>query len=71
MPIVWTFAEFRNSADRTTSKAVFKALHDVVRDQGAAALIATHNMELAGYMDRVFALVDGHLEERPAESHAY
>jgi lipoprotein-releasing system ATP-binding protein len=57
--------------DPGTSKAVFTALHDVVRAQGAAALIATHNMELAGYMDRVFALVDGHLEERPAESHAY
>jgi lipoprotein-releasing system ATP-binding protein len=26
-----------------------------------AALIATHNMELARYMDRVFALKDGHL----------
>ena len=39
--------------------------------QGVAALIATHNMELARYMDRVFALKDGHLEERPAESHAY
>jgi lipoprotein-releasing system ATP-binding protein len=57
--------------DPTTSKAVFQALHDVVRDQGAAALIATHNMELAGYMDRVFALKDGHLEERPAQSQAY
>ncbi len=57
--------------DPATSKAVFQALHDLVRDQGVAALIATHNMELAGYMDRVFALRDGHLEERPAESHAY
>ncbi len=57
--------------DPATSKAVFQALHDLVRDQGVAALIATHNMELAGYMDRVFALKDGHLEERPAESHAY
>ena len=36
-----------------------------------AALIATHNMELAGHMDRVFALKDGHLEERAAESQTY
>jgi lipoprotein-releasing system ATP-binding protein len=57
--------------DPATSKAVFTALHDVVRKEGAAALVATHNLELAGYMDRVFALVDGHLEERPAESHAW
>ena len=36
----------------------------LARDTGVAALIATHNMELARYMDRVFALKDGHLEER-------
>ncbi|HYE42907.1 MAG TPA: ATP-binding cassette domain-containing protein, partial [Caulobacteraceae bacterium] len=57
--------------DPATSKVVFQALHDLVRETGVAALIATHNMELAGYMDRVFALKDGHLEHRPAESHAY
>ena len=57
--------------DPATSKVVFQALHDLVRQTGVAALIATHNMELAGYMERVFALVDGHLEERPAQSLAY
>ena len=50
---------------------MFAALHDLVRETGVGALIATHNMELAGHMDRVFALKDGHLEERAAESHAY
>jgi lipoprotein-releasing system ATP-binding protein len=57
--------------DPATSQTVFEALHDLVKQTGVAALIATHNMELAGHMDRVFALKDGHLEERPAESHAY
>ncbi|HRH20343.1 MAG TPA: ABC transporter ATP-binding protein [Brevundimonas sp.] len=57
--------------DPTTSQAVFQALHDLVRETGVGALIATHNMELAGHMDRVFALKDGHLEERAAQSKAY
>ena len=57
--------------DPTTSQAVFDALRQLAKTTGVAALIATHNMELAGHMDRVFALKDGHLEERPAESHAY
>ncbi len=57
--------------DPATSQTVFEALHDLAKKSGVAALIATHNMELAGHMDRVFALKDGHLEERPAESQAY
>jgi len=57
--------------DPTTSQSVFEALQRLVKDTGVAALIATHNMELAGHMDRVFALKDGHLEERPAESQTY
>jgi len=50
--------------DPATSQSVFEALQRLVKDTGVAALIATHNMELAGHMDRVFALKDGHLEER-------
>ncbi|MBB5745885.1 ABC transporter ATP-binding protein [Brevundimonas variabilis] len=57
--------------DPATSHTVFEALQKLVKETGVAALIATHNMELAGHMDRVFALKDGHLEERPAESQAY
>ncbi len=48
--------------DPETADAVFQELYGLVRGQGVAALIATHNMELARYMDRVFALRDGHLE---------
>lgn len=47
--------------DPATSASVFQALYQVCRQQGVAALIATHNMELARYMDRVLALKDGHL----------
>ncbi len=49
--------------DPATSATVFKGLFDLVRHQGVAALIATHNMELASYMDRVFALKEGRLVE--------
>jgi lipoprotein-releasing system ATP-binding protein len=48
--------------DPHTSATVFQALFDLARATGVAVLIATHNMELAQYMDRVFALKDGHLE---------
>jgi lipoprotein-releasing system ATP-binding protein len=51
--------------DPATSGAVFQSLSDLARLQGVAALIATHNMELAGFMDRVFSLRDGRLVERP------
>jgi lipoprotein-releasing system ATP-binding protein len=50
--------------DPDTAAQVFEALFELARSQGVAALIATHNLELARYMDRVFALKDGHLEER-------
>jgi len=41
---------------------VFASLYELVRETGVAALIATHNLELARHMDRVLALKDGHLE---------
>jgi lipoprotein-releasing system ATP-binding protein len=51
--------------DPHTSTAVFDNLYALARKTGVAALIATHNLELARHMDRVFALRDGHLEEQP------
>ena len=56
---------------KSAAQQVFESLRDLAKTTGVAALIATHNMELAGHMDRVFALKDGHLEQRAAESHAY
>lgn len=45
--------------DVQTSGKVFGELLKIVRDQGVAALVATHNMELAHRMDRVLTLQDG------------
>jgi lipoprotein-releasing system ATP-binding protein len=50
--------------DPVTSEAVFKSLYELCRREGVAALVATHNMELARFMDRVYGLRDGHLESR-------
>jgi lipoprotein-releasing system ATP-binding protein len=52
--------------DPVTSRAVFQNLHDLARQHGVAALIATHNLELTSFMDRVLALKDGRLEPRVA-----
>jgi lipoprotein-releasing system ATP-binding protein len=45
--------------DPGTSDQVFGALMALVRETGLAALIATHNMELAARMDRVVRLDQG------------
>ncbi len=47
--------------DEATAGLVLKAFVDLVRSSGAAALVATHNVELARQMDRVVALSHGRL----------
>ncbi|GFE65738.1 ABC transporter ATP-binding protein [Litoreibacter roseus] len=49
--------------DPATSDQVFGALIELARDTGLAALIATHNMDLAARMDRTVHLRDGKLED--------
>ncbi len=49
--------------DTSTTGAVFKQLIEVGRTDGLAMLIATHNLDLIQYMDRVFTIVDGVLTE--------
>jgi lipoprotein-releasing system ATP-binding protein len=49
--------------DPPTAERVFEQLLSLVRQSGVAALIATHNLELAGHMDRTLRLRDGILEE--------
>ncbi|MBI1406916.1 MAG: ATP-binding cassette domain-containing protein [Caulobacter sp.] len=63
-PLLLLADEPTGNLDPDTAAQVFQAMYDLARDQGVAALIATHNLELARYMDRVFALKDGHLEAR-------
>lgn len=45
--------------DPETSDKVFAALSDLIRNEGAAALIATHNHDLARRADRIVTIRDG------------
>ncbi len=47
--------------DHHTSEEVFSMLGKLVHDFGVAALIATHNLEIAQRMDRILTLRDGEL----------
>jgi lipoprotein-releasing system ATP-binding protein len=49
--------------DPRTSSHVFGALSQLVRASGLAAVVATHNMELAQRMDRRVTLQDGRVVE--------
>lgn len=47
--------------DPATTERVFQSLIRMARSEGAAVLIATHNMALTKHMDRVLTLKDGKL----------
>jgi lipoprotein-releasing system ATP-binding protein len=47
--------------DHATGESVLNTLLDLVRRTGLAALIATHNLDLARRLDRIVALEDGRL----------
>lgn len=49
--------------DPKTSDSVFEALLEVTRSENVAALIATHNLHLAGKMDRLLLIQNGKLRE--------
>ena len=49
--------------DPATSERVFAELLNLIRNSGLAALIATHNHDIAQRMDRVLTLKDGKLIE--------
>ncbi len=49
--------------DPATTERVFESLIRMARGEGAAVLVATHNMALTQHMDRVLTLKDGKLTE--------
>ena len=51
--------------DPETADQVFRLLLDQVRDAGMAALVATHNIDLATRMDRIVHLGRGSIESTP------
>lgn len=50
--------------DEQTGDRVFDMLGNLVHETGVAALVATHNMALAGRMDRIVEIRAGHLADR-------
>jgi lipoprotein-releasing system ATP-binding protein len=49
--------------DPHTAENVFQQLMALVRDTGLATIVATHNLDVARRMDRIWRLEDGHLVE--------
>jgi lipoprotein-releasing system ATP-binding protein len=62
-PRVLLADEPTGNLDPHTAEHVFQALMQLVRATRVAMLIATHNMELAGRMDRRVSLVEGKVVE--------
>ena len=58
-PLVLLADEPTGNLDPVTASYVFEALEALVRQSGLAAMIATHNHELAKRMDRRVTLKDG------------
>ncbi len=55
-PQVLLADEPTGNLDPTTSNSVFQNLFDLTRTEGVSALVATHNMHLMQYMDRVLTV---------------
>ncbi|HXZ69050.1 MAG TPA: ABC transporter ATP-binding protein [Alphaproteobacteria bacterium] len=60
-PLVLLADEPTGNLDPKTSKLVFDRLLEVTRARGTAALVATHNLDLAAHMDRVVVMHEGKL----------
>ena len=60
-PRVLIADEPTGNLDPQTSSTVFQSLFDTARIEQVAVLVATHNLELTSYMDRVLSLKDGKL----------
>ncbi len=62
-PAVLMADEPTGNLDPKTADHVFDVLNTLVRATGLAALVATHNMELAARMDRRITLAEGRVVE--------
>jgi lipoprotein-releasing system ATP-binding protein len=60
-PSILLADEPTGNLDPHTADGVFTMLLALVREAGLAALVATHNMDLAQAMDRTLRLSDGHV----------
>lgn len=58
-PQVLLADEPTGNLDPATSAVVFDQLYKLTRQEGVAALVATHNMQLASYMDRLLTVREG------------
>jgi lipoprotein-releasing system ATP-binding protein len=65
-PSVLLADEPTGNLDSSTADTVFRQLLSLVRDTGMAALVATHNPDLAARMDRTVTLKDGVLTGSPS-----
>jgi lipoprotein-releasing system ATP-binding protein len=61
-PMLVLADEPTGNLDEATADRVFDEFLALVRDEGSAALVATHNERLAAKMDRVLRLHEGRLE---------
>ena len=62
-PQVLLADEPTGNLDHATADSVVDILIEIVRDSRTAALIATHNLDLARRLDRIVALEDGRLHD--------
>jgi lipoprotein-releasing system ATP-binding protein len=58
-PTVLLADEPTGNLDPATAEVVFAAMLNAARASGVAALVATHNLDLARRMDRVLRLAGG------------
>jgi lipoprotein-releasing system ATP-binding protein len=68
-PLLVLADEPTGNLDEATADVVLAAFLKLVRDEGSAALIATHNERIARQMDRIVRLHDGILENGVAPTH--
>jgi lipoprotein-releasing system ATP-binding protein len=65
-PHVLLADEPTGNLDAGTAGQVFELLQKLIAESGLAALIATHNQDLAGQLDRVLVMEQGRVVQQPA-----